>query len=152
MSSSWRSRNEEPEEDDTDELIVSDIQEAQWSNRDSILFVIDCSPSMHEPDQDGEIPFKTAIKCAMTVLLNKIISSDSDLVGVVLYGTAKSENSNNFSNIYVLQDLEAPNVHKIKQLESIENDEFNFDEEIGSSKGQYTLGEMFWTATNMFGR
>ena len=27
----------------------------------------------------------------------------------------------------------------------------NFDEEFGTSNGDYTLGEMFWTATNMFG-
>lgn len=79
----------------------------------------------------------------------------------------------------MLQDLEEPNVHKILQLDSIENgkanrrnltllqmsffnltllcylgahiDSFNFDEEIGTSNGKYTLGEMFWTATNLFG-
>jgi hypothetical protein len=27
----------------------------------------------------------------------------------------------------------------------------NFDEEFGTSNGDYTLGEMFWTATNLFG-
>lgn len=51
------------------------------------MFVIDCSPAMLKPSEDGEIPFYTAIKCAMTVQLNKIISSESDLVGIVLYGT-----------------------------------------------------------------
>lgn len=42
---------------------------------------------MLKPSEDGEIPFYTAMKCAMTVQLNKIISSESDLVGIVLYGT-----------------------------------------------------------------
>ncbi|KAF9171993.1 X-ray repair cross-complementing protein 6 [Mortierella sp. AD010] len=150
-SSSWRSRYEDNEDEDDDENILTDAQETEWSNRDSILFVIDCSPSMLQPSEDGEIPFYTAIKCAMTVQLNKIISSESDLVGVVLYGTEKSKNANNFENIYVLQDLEAPDVSKIQQLESIDEKKISFDEEFGSSNGKYTLGEIFWTATNLFG-
>ncbi|KAG0031071.1 X-ray repair cross-complementing protein 6 [Podila clonocystis] len=149
MSSSWRSRDEEPEDEENEEVVDN---ESKWSSsRDSVLFVIDCSPPMLQPDQEDEIPFKTAIKCARAVLMNKIVATETDLVGIVLYGTAKSKNSNNFENIYVLQDLEEPNVHKILQLDSIENDSFNFDEEIGTSNGKYTLGEMFWTATNLFG-
>jgi len=45
---------------------------------------------MLQPGEDGEIPFYKAIKCAMTVQMNKIISSDSDLVGIMLYGTVSS--------------------------------------------------------------
>ncbi|KAF9196946.1 X-ray repair cross-complementing protein 6 [Haplosporangium sp. Z 11] len=106
---------------------------------------------MLKPSEDGEIPFYTAIKCAMAVHLNKIISSESDLVGIVLYGTEKSKNSNNFENIYVLQDLDTPDVHKIQQLEAIDDRSVNFDEEFGTSNGKYTLGEVFWVATNLFG-
>ncbi|KAF9915124.1 X-ray repair cross-complementing protein 6, partial [Lobosporangium transversale] len=85
-SSSWRSGYDDLE-DDADENILTDAQETQWSSRDSILFVIDCSPAMLKASEDGEIPFYTAIKCAMAVQLNKIISSESDLVGVIFYGT-----------------------------------------------------------------
>lgn len=42
---------------------------------------------MLQPDQEGEIPFKTAIKCAGAVLMNKIVATETDLVGIVLYGT-----------------------------------------------------------------
>lgn len=42
---------------------------------------------MLQPDQEGEIPFKTAIKCARAVLMNKIVATETDLVGIVLYGT-----------------------------------------------------------------
>ncbi|KAF9096528.1 X-ray repair cross-complementing protein 6 [Mortierella sp. AD031] len=150
-SSSWRSRNEDNEDEDLDDNILTDAQETQWSSRDSILFVIDCSPAMLQPDEEGEIPFNTAIKCAKQVQLNKIISSDSDLVGVVLYGTGQAKNANNFAHIYVLQDLDVPDVSKIQQLEAIEESRINFDIEYGTSNGEYTLGEMFWTATNMFG-
>ncbi|KAF9931124.1 X-ray repair cross-complementing protein 6 [Linnemannia zychae] len=105
---------------------------------------------MLQPDEEGDIPFYTAIKCAKQVQLNKIISSDSDLIGVVLYGTRQAKNANNFAHIYVLQDLDVPDVNKIQQLEAIEEQRTNFEEEFGTSNGEYTLGEMFWTATNMF--
>ncbi|KAG0369940.1 SPOC like C-terminal domain-containing protein [Gamsiella multidivaricata] len=150
-SSSWKSKYEDYDDDDADENILTDAQETQWSSRDSILFVIDCSPAMLKASEDGEIPFYTAIKCAMTVLLNKIISSESDLVGIVLYGTQKSKNANNSEHIYVLQNLEIPDVNKIQQLEGIDDRSINFDEEFGTSNGQYTLGEVFWTASNLFG-
>ncbi|KAG0005266.1 X-ray repair cross-complementing protein 6 [Modicella reniformis] len=156
-SSSWRSKYDD-DDDEENENILTDAQETQWSSRDSILFVIDCSPAMLKPSEDGETPFYTAIKCAMTVQLNKIISSDSDLVGIVLYGTEKSKNPNNFQHIYVLQDLETPDVNKIQQLEAIDDtsctaasETINFNDEFGTSNGKYTLGEIFWTATNMFG-
>ncbi|KAF9130438.1 X-ray repair cross-complementing protein 6 [Mortierella sp. 14UC] len=150
-SSSWRSRNEDELDEDLDDNILTDAQETQWSSRDSILFVIDCSPAMLQPDEEGDIPFYTAIKCAKQVQLNKIISSDSDLIGVVLYGTRQAKNANSFAHIYVLQDLDVPDVSKIQQLEAIEDQRTNFDEEFGTSNGDYTLGEMFWTATNLFG-
>jgi ATP-dependent DNA helicase 2 subunit 1 len=44
------------------------------------------------------------------MLLNKIISSEKDLVGVVLYGTAKSQNKSDFKHVYVLQVCFSKNV------------------------------------------
>ncbi|KAG0045857.1 X-ray repair cross-complementing protein 6 [Gryganskiella cystojenkinii] len=135
MSASWHSKYDDNEEEEGDEDILTDAQETQWSNRDSILFVIDCSPAMFKADEDDEVPFYKAIKCAMTVQMNKIISSDSDLVGVMLYGTEKSKNPNNFENIYVLQELDTPDVNKIQQLEAIDEKTTDFDEEFGTSNG-----------------
>jgi len=67
----------------------------------------------------GEIPFHNSIKCAIATLTDKIISSDSDLVGVCLYGTKQKRNLNDFESIYVLQDLDVPDAHRIIELESI---------------------------------
>lgn len=46
-------------------------------------------------------------------MLNKIVSSDRDLVGVILFGT---NNTLNVQHVVVLQDLEELNAEKIKQL------------------------------------
>jgi len=49
-------------------------------------------------------------------MLNKIVSSDRDLVGVILFGTHKTSNALNVPHVVVLQDLEELNAEKIKQL------------------------------------
>ncbi|KAF9977627.1 X-ray repair cross-complementing protein 6 [Actinomortierella ambigua] len=121
MSSSWKSQNDYLGEDE-DEDVLTDEAETQLQNRDSILFVIDSSPAMHEVNEDGESPFKMAIKCAKSVQMNKIISSESDLIGIMVYGVEKTKNASNFENICVLQDLDIPDASGIKQLEALEED------------------------------
>ena len=39
---------------------------------------------------------------------SKIITSDSDKIGLVLYGCQDSKNPLSLSNIYVLQNLDSP--------------------------------------------
>jgi hypothetical protein len=58
-----------------------------YSNHDSILFVIDASTAMLQPQENGEIPLQSAFKCVQSVLLSKAFSSPSDSVGVLVYGT-----------------------------------------------------------------
>lgn len=52
-------------------------------------------------------------------MLNKIVSSEQDMVGVILFGTDKTSNALNVPHVTVLQDLEQPNADKIKQLENM---------------------------------
>jgi len=49
-------------------------------------------------------------------MLNKIVSSDRDLVGVILFGTNKTINALNVQHVFVLQDLQELNAEKIKEL------------------------------------
>lgn len=52
-------------------------------------------------------------------MLNTIISSDQDMIGIILFGTNKTSNVLNVPHIAVLQDLQQPNADKIKQLETM---------------------------------
>ncbi|RUP48803.1 SPOC like C-terminal domain-containing protein [Jimgerdemannia flammicorona] len=146
-TSSWSAFNDDEEEED--ENFITDGDETRFNNKDSILFVIDCSPSMLEPDAEGEIPFESAIKCVSSVLKNKIISSESDLIGVLFYGTEKKLNSTDFEHIYVLQDLDVPDARRIKDVENIVSGETKFDD-FGSTNEEFPLGDVFWTCINMF--
>lgn len=58
-------------------------------------------------------------QCCKTTMLNKIVSSEQDMVGVILFGTDKTSNALNVPHVAVLQDLEQPNADKIKQLENM---------------------------------
>lgn len=52
----------------------------------------------------------------------KVITSDNDKIGIVLYGCKQSNNSLNFNNIYVFQKLDSPDAMAIKDLETKMND------------------------------
>ena len=62
----------------------------------------------------GRSGFSHALKCVADTLAELIIASDTDQVGVCLYGTVKHKNSNNFPHIYVLHPLDVPDAAAIK--------------------------------------
>jgi ATP-dependent DNA helicase 2 subunit 1 len=138
------------EEEDEDNEGVS--SSSLFSGRDSVIFLIDCSLGMFSArGKDGEKAIEICIKCARTVLLNKIISSEKDLVGVVLFGTDKEKNPSEFKHVYILQDLDQPDAPRIKELdqllEGVAADTFSTD--YGHSS-DYSLNDVFWTCSNMF--
>ncbi|CAG8571869.1 16687_t:CDS:10, partial [Dentiscutata heterogama] len=117
-------------------------------NRDAVLFVIDCSPSMLS---DEDSPFKSAIRCASTVMMNKIITSnDTDLMGVMLFGTEKSQNALEKKHIYVLQPIDLPDIHRIIELNDIASGQIDFSQEYGNANEEVPLGDVFWACNDLF--
>lgn len=51
--------------------------------------------------------------------MNKIIAKMRDLVGVVLFGTEKSDPETKTSNVTLLQELNYPGAPAIKKLEEL---------------------------------
>lgn len=74
---SWN--NPESEGEDNEE------EEINLTGRDGILFLVDCSKSMFDTtevdaENDPRSMFRIAIECIESVMRNRIIMSDSDLV------------------------------------------------------------------------
>ncbi|KDN49229.1 SPOC domain-like protein [Tilletiaria anomala UBC 951] len=73
----------------------SDRQLAEWeeqSYKDQILFVIDGHDSMYELNPRTKMPYiHQAFEAAFKVMNKKIISSPSDKVGVMVYGTGATQ-------------------------------------------------------------
>ncbi|KAK9721005.1 ATP-dependent DNA helicase II subunit 1, variant 2 [Basidiobolus ranarum] len=135
---------------DIDEEVDEESEtKKKWSNKDCVLFVIDCSPSMLELNENKEIPVHSALKCINSVLLDKIVTSNSDLLGILLYGTEETKNSGGLENIYLLQNLETPDATSIKELESLVNDKEKFLNTVSSTKTELPLGNVFWACSSI---
>ncbi|XP_064011207.1 X-ray repair cross-complementing protein 6 isoform X2 [Pogoniulus pusillus] len=155
--SEWVSyyRSEAPEEDDGDEQQQEEGTEAvgdyRFSGRDSLIFLVDASKAMFEKDEEGVTPFEMTIQCIRNVYTSKIISSDRDLLSVVLYGTENSNNSADFKHVYVLQDLDNPGAKRILELDQYRGDEGQalFHKTFGHN-ADYSLGEALWACSNLF--
>jgi len=119
-----------------------------YSMRDAIIFLIDCSTSMFEPTENKEIPFNNAIKCLIQTITDKIITSDSDLIGICLYNTEKKKNINDFENIFILFDLDVPDPKIILSLEEIL--ESDFSKTLGHCQTEFPFCDALWTCSTMF--
>ncbi|KAI8807181.1 SPOC like C-terminal domain-containing protein [Cladochytrium replicatum] len=167
MSSSysqWTQDGEEEEEEDFGEV---GSEEPAWTKREGVLWVIDCTKTMHIPsfdpaknlDDDDEnsstaggkkkSPFQLCMEVIAGFLKNKIIIAETDLAGVVLYGTEKARNALGFQNIYVLYDLDQPDVHRIIDCEKLGATASGNISEFGSSD-TYNLGEVLWACSTLF--
>lgn len=121
------------------------------ATKDGLIFLIDCSKSMFDKDdEDEQSHFQLCIKCAKTTLQNKIISSDKDMVGVVFFGTDKDKNPSDFKHIFIYQDLDQPGAPRILELEEMLEKGFKkFKKDFGHST-DFSLHEALWTCQNMF--
>lgn len=139
---------------DDDENEEEEFTFQAGAQRDGLIFLIDCSKSMFDKDdednEEEESHFQLCLRCAQTTLQNKIISSDKDLVGIVFYGTEKSQNPSDFKHVYVYQGLEQPGAERILELENLVDDGLKtFEKDFGHNTA-YSLNDALWTCQNMF--
>jgi len=125
----------------------------QWdAGRDGLIFLVDATKAMFIKDEvSGETHFQFCMKCIQNTLMSKIISSDKDLIAVVFFGTDKHKNSNDFSNVYTLQDLDQPSAERILQVENLMEAETlsSFGNEYGHNS-TFCLSDALWACSNMF--
>ncbi|PSN73877.1 DNA-dependent protein kinase [Corynespora cassiicola Philippines] len=102
--------------------------------KDAVLFAIDVSPTMLDrppPSDDKKAerdsPTSAALKCAYQLMQQRIISNPNDMMGILLYGTEKTDlkdGDNTFQHCYLLSDLDVPSAQDVKQLRDlVENEE-----------------------------
>ena len=64
--------------------------EEMKQNRDSVVFLIDCHKSMHEKNphngEDRPSNIDLILKAATSFIKTKVITSENDRIGIVLYG------------------------------------------------------------------
>uniref|UniRef100_T1J442 ATP-dependent DNA helicase 2 subunit 1 n=1 Tax=Strigamia maritima TaxID=126957 RepID=T1J442_STRMM len=129
-----------------------DEQQYEVSGKDAIILLIDCSKDMfHGPDETNA--FKLSLKCAKSVMSNKIMSSPKDLVGIVLFGTEDSDkNAFGFNNITIFQELAQPGAEKIIELDKLINGSISEVEDKFGHSLDFAMSEALWTCSSMFSK
>lgn len=106
------------------------------SAKDAVLFVIEVSPSMLTPpppsdskNAETDSPTSAALKCAYSLMQQRIISNPNDMMGVLLYGTEASKFQDEdqegmaYPHCYLLTDVGVPSAEDVKALKTLAEDE-----------------------------
>lgn len=140
--------------DEVDDFNDGSGEKKSWEiGRDGLILLIDATRPMFRKNseyfEDEFTPFVKCMKCAKSVLMNKIISSDKDLLGIVLFGTEKQQNSSDFKNIFNLQELDMPDANRVLQIEALETGTVDFEQKYGHDNN-FAISDALWECSNMF--
>ena len=144
--------------DEEDEnLEESDFSAWKSLGKDSIIFLIDCSPRMHlrfpnTEAQSEDTPFKMALRCVHSTLRNKIFASPNDVIGGLMYGTTNKVEVRDFNGLSLLFKMGTTEGDSILKLEQIleETESIIQKEYGGSSDSSYSIHEALWQCQAMF--
>ena len=131
-----------------------------------MLFAIDVSNSMlrHPPPSDSkkadqDSATSAALKCAYSLMQQRIISNPNDMMGVLLFGTAKSKfehddsgsnGSHQYPHCYLLTDLDRPAAADIKRLRSLVEDESEAKDLLVPSTEPVAMANLLFCANQIF--
>jgi hypothetical protein len=107
------------DEAQADPMLADTKDGGDFNRRDCVLFVIDARRAMFA-NKCGDVAFAhVALACAADCMAERVVSADSDLVGVLLVGTARSANDFGFERAAVLCPLAEPRAVQIRELRNI---------------------------------
>ncbi len=133
--------------------------------KDAVLFVVEVSPSMltvppsqNSKKADKDSPTSAALKCAYTLMQQRIISNPNDMMGVLLYGTEKSrfqgdDNAQGglaYPHCYLLTDLDVPAAEDVKTLRTLVEDEEEFKSLLVPSEEPVSMANVLFCANQIF--
>ncbi|CAN9253843.1 unnamed protein product [Alternaria sp. RS040] len=148
-----RPGEEEEEEEEIDESSYKTI-------KDAVLFAIDVSPTMLEKPPKSEdkkaerdSPTSAALKCAYQLMQQRIISNPNDMMGILLFGTEKTDlkdGDNTFQNCYLLADLDVPSAQDVKRLRDMVENEEEAEEILKPTKDGASMATVLFCANQIF--
>jgi ATP-dependent DNA helicase 2 subunit 1 len=128
--------------------------------KDAVLFAIDVSPSMLErppasddKKADRDSPTSAALKCAYELMQQRIISNPKDMMGILLFGTEKTDlkdGDNTFQHCYLLSDLDVPSAQDVKQLRDLIENEEEVADLLKPAKEPASIATVLFCANQIF--
>ncbi|KAK1759360.1 SPOC like C-terminal domain-containing protein [Echria macrotheca] len=159
----WGGDEERRSEDEQEE----ELDEADYkTQKDAILFAIDVSESMLEPQEvidskkaDKDSAVSASLKTAYQIMQQRIISQPKDMMGILLFGTEKSKfrdeasarGGTGYPHCYLLTDLDVPAAEDVKRLKTmVEEDHEDLDEILVPSEEPALMSNVLFCANQIF--
>lgn len=153
--------------DDPEVQLFDDRDEPTRNQRDAVLFCIDARSSSFRTMSGVPAPFESFVKHVIRFCQEKIITSDRDLVGVVLFGTQQQCNAHGFPNLYVFHELGLNSASRVQELELLATASqpeaplfADFKSKIGhcdlsttataADRPKFAMSELLWSVLHMF--
>lgn len=114
------------------------------------------SPSSDTKKGAPETPTLAALKCAYSLMQQRIISNPNDMMGVLLYGTESSkfqgedEEGIAYPHCYLLTDLDIPSADDVKALKALVEDEDESRNLLVPSKEPVSMSNVLFCANQIF--
>jgi ATP-dependent DNA helicase 2 subunit 1 len=115
-------------------------------------------PSPDTKKADVDTPTSAALKCAYTLMQQRIISNPNDMMGVLLFGTERTKFQDEeqeggvllYPNCYLIMDLDIPAAEDVKELRALVNDEERSQELLKPSKVPVSMANVLFAANQIF--
>lgn len=107
---------------------------------------------------DTSSPALAALKCAYSLMQQRIISNPNDMMGVLLYGTEKgkfqseeqSSGSHTYAHCYLFTDLDIPAAEDVKALKRLANDGKDSEGLLKPSEEPVSMANVLFCANQIF--
>ncbi|XP_012270320.1 X-ray repair cross-complementing protein 6 isoform X1 [Orussus abietinus] len=125
-----------------------DTKEELYSVRDGMIFIIDATKDMFEPDSDS-CYFSQCLKIYQNILSQKLVDNKQDWMGITLCGSEKHDQDLDIKNILTVQKLSPVTIEMMQMIMNISKDCKAYATEIGHSKN-FPLRNGLWYASQQF--
>lgn len=128
--------------------------------KDAVLFAIDVSatmlqqpPKSEDKKADQDSATSAALKCAYQLMQQRIISNPNDMMGILLFGTEKTDlkdGDSTFQHCYLLADLDVPSAQDVKCLRDLVENEEEAEQILKPAKEGATIATVLFCANQIF--
>ncbi|KAF2126054.1 ATP-dependent DNA helicase-like protein II subunit 1 [Dothidotthia symphoricarpi CBS 119687] len=156
MADTQNYRPSEEEEEEEEEIDDSSYK----TMKDAVLFAIDvsstmleCPPPSNDKKADRDSATSAALKCAYQLMQQRIISNPNDMMGILLFGTEKTDlkdGDSTFQHCYLLADLDVPSAQDVKRLRELVEEEEEAEHILKPSKDGASLATVLFCANQIF--
>jgi ATP-dependent DNA helicase 2 subunit 1 len=114
-------------------------------------------PPSDSKKADTDSPALAALKCAYTIMQQRIISNPKDMIGVMLYGTEETKlkdqtglDTSVYPHCYLLTDLDVPSAEDVKTLKAIVEDEEEAEKILVPTSEPLNMNNLLFCANQIF--